>query len=51
MTGASTKADGLIERREYYQIPPKVEYRLSERGCSLMKVLDQLCLWGEQNRR
>lgn len=43
--------DGLILRREYPQIPPKVEYSLSERGRSLMKILDLLCDWGEENRR
>ena len=43
--------DGLIVRREYPQIPPKVEYSLSERGRSLMKILDQLCIWGEENRK
>ena len=42
--------DQLIIRKEYPQIPPKVEYSLSERGKSLMGVLDQLCLWGENNR-
>ena len=42
--------DGLILRTEYPQIPPKVEYTLTERGKSLMAVLDQLCVWGEQNR-
>lgn len=42
--------DRLIERKEYPQIPPKVEYSLSDRGKSLMTVLDQLCVWGEQNR-
>ncbi len=45
------EADGLIERREYPQIPPKVEYRLTERGASLMEVLDQLCVWGQENRQ
>ena len=40
--------DDLIIRKEYSQIPPKVEYFLSERGKSLMKVLDQLCIWGEK---
>lgn len=45
------EADELILRREYPQIPPKVEYSLSERGKSLMAVLDQLCIWGEQNRK
>ena len=44
------EADGLIVRTEYPQIPPKVEYSLSDRGRSLMSVLDQLCVWGEQNR-
>lgn len=44
------EADQLIVRKEYPQIPPKVEYSLSERGKSLMSVLDQLCLWGEENR-
>ena len=43
--------DDLIIRKEYSQIPPKVEYFLSERGKSLMKVLDQLCIWGEKNRK
>ena len=45
------EADGLIDRKEYPQIPPKVEYSLSDRGKSLIVVLDQLCTWGEQNRQ
>ena len=44
------EADKLIVRTEYPQIPPKVEYSLSERGKALMTVLDQLCVWGEENR-
>ena len=43
--------DDLIHREVYPQIPPKVEYSLTTRGASLMKVLDQLCVWGEENRR
>ncbi len=43
--------DDLIIRKEYPQIPPKVEYYLSERGKSLMEILDQLCVWGEKNKR
>lgn len=42
--------DGLVNRFAYPQIPPKVEYSLTDRGKSLVKVLDQLCVWGEQNR-
>ena len=44
------EADDLVIRKEYPQIPPKVEYSLSERGRSLMTVLDRLCEWGEKNR-
>ena len=42
--------DGLIIRKEYPQIPPKVEYSLSERGKSLMPILDALCEWGDKHR-
>ena len=42
--------DGLVLRREYPQIPPKVEYSLTERGKSLIPILDSLCDWGEKNR-
>lgn len=42
--------DGLIIRTEYPQIPPKVEYTLSERGHSLIPILDSMCEWGEQNK-
>ena len=45
------EADGLIHREEYPQIPPKVEYSLTERGRSLIPILDQMCDWGEKNQR
>ena len=41
--------DGLIVRKEYPQVPPKVEYSLTDLGASLMDVLDQLCLWGTEH--
>ena len=44
------EANGLVHREVYPVIPPKVEYSLTERGKSLMKVLDQLCVWGTENR-
>ena len=44
------EADNLIIRKVYPQIPPKVEYSLSEKGHSLMEVLDQLCVWGMEHR-
>ena len=42
--------DNLIIRTVYPQIPPKVEYSLTDRGHSLVKVLDKLCDWGNANR-
>jgi len=42
---------GLIIRKEYQEIPPKVEYYLSDKGKSLMPILDQLCDWGEKNKQ
>ncbi|MBE6993418.1 MAG: helix-turn-helix transcriptional regulator [Ruminococcaceae bacterium] len=44
------EADDLIVRTVYPQIPPKVEYTLTDRGHSLVRVLDQLCDWGIENR-
>ncbi len=44
------EADKLIHRKEYPQIPPKVEYSLTERGKSLMPILDEMCEWGNRNR-
>lgn len=43
------EADGLIIRKEFPQVPPKVEYSLSERGLSLIPLLNMMCEWGEQN--
>lgn len=39
---------GLIERKVYSEIPPKVEYSLSKKGKELEKVLLQLQLWYEK---
>ena len=44
------EADGLIIRKEYPQIPPRVEYSLTEKGQSLYPLMEQLCQWGEKNR-
>ncbi|MCD8214458.1 MAG: helix-turn-helix transcriptional regulator [Clostridiales bacterium] len=44
------EADNLISRRVYPQIPPKVEYSLTDKGHSLVQVLDKLCVWGNENR-
>ena len=44
------EADGLVHREEYPQIPPKVEYSQTERGRSLIPILDQMCTWGDEHR-
>ena len=41
--------DGLIARYAYPQIPPKVEYSLTENGKSIIPILDLLCEWGEEH--
>lgn len=41
--------DGLIVRTVYAQVPPKVEYSLSELGLSMAPVLSALKLWGDAN--
>ena len=40
--------EGLIERIEYQQIPPKVEYKLSDIGEKFRKVLNELEIWGNE---
>lgn len=45
------EADGLVHREEYHQIPPKVEYSLTEVGQSLMPVIDSMCDWGENHMK
>ncbi len=44
------QADGLVHRKEYPQIPPKVEYSLTEKGKTLWPILQEMCRWGEQNQ-
>lgn len=41
--------DDLIIRKEYPQIPPKVEYGLSKKGESFIPILYAMCEWGENH--
>ncbi|WP_277407824.1 winged helix-turn-helix transcriptional regulator [Lacrimispora xylanisolvens] len=41
---------GLVRRKEYPQIPPKVEYSLTDRAQTLLPILEELCDWGAKNR-
>lgn len=44
------EADGLVNRKEYPQIPPKVEYTLSTRGATLIPIFEMICEWGIENK-
>lgn len=43
------EADGLVERRAYAEIPPRVEYQITERGKSLMPHINSLVDWALEN--
>jgi DNA-binding HxlR family transcriptional regulator len=40
------EADGIVDRRVYPTVPPKVEYSLTEYGQSLKRALRSICDWG-----
>ena len=40
--------NGLIIRKEYPQISPKVEYSLTDKGRTLLPILKQVCDWGKE---
>lgn len=42
------EADRLVVRRAHAQVPPRVEYSLSEEGRSLVPVLETMSRWGER---
>lgn len=42
------EADGLVHREIYAQVPPKVEYSFTEKGRSLIPVLDLMAAWGRE---
>lgn len=43
----SMEADGIITRTVYPEVPPRVEYALTELGESLKPILDSMRAWGE----
>ena len=43
------ETDGLVSRKDYGEIPPRVDYTLSKRGRSLMPVLEAMERWAEEN--
>ena len=41
--------DGIIEKYVYEEMPPKVEYTLTEYGQSFSNILYAMCFWGREN--
>lgn len=44
-------ADGIVERRQYNEIPPRVEYFLTEKGKSVGPILISICKWAGMYQR
>ena len=44
----SMEEDGLVNRKVYAEVPPKVEYSLTEDGLSLKPVLESMYAWGDK---
>jgi len=42
--------DGIISRHDFQEVPPRVEYTITEFGRSLAQALQPLCAWGNRNR-
>lgn len=38
-------ADDIIERIQFNEIPPRVEYSLTDKGCSVVPILQSICKW------
>lgn len=43
------ESDGILERKIYAEIPPRVEYFITEKGKSLFPIINSMKLWGEKN--
>lgn len=44
----SLQEDGLVKRKVYAQVPPKVEYQLTKEGQSLLPIVEAIAKWGNE---
>jgi len=44
-------ADNLVGRMQYNEVPPKVEYSLTEVGWSALPILQSICIWSRQHTK
>jgi DNA-binding HxlR family transcriptional regulator len=45
------EADGIVSRKDFHEVPPRVEYALTPFGVSLIDALTPLCVWGNTHKR
>lgn len=45
------EADGIIERRIFPEIPPRVEYNITPYGKTLLPIIDSMYAWGKKNMK
>lgn len=43
------ESDGLIQRKCFAEVPPRVEYSITKKGETLLPILELMCEWGEIN--
>lgn len=49
LTLRTLESDGLVKREVYAEVPPRVEYRLTERAHSLFPIINQLIQWAKDH--
>jgi DNA-binding HxlR family transcriptional regulator len=45
------EADGIVSRKDFHEVPPRVEYALTRFGVSLCEALRPLCEWGGEHMK
>lgn len=44
-------SDDMVKRKQYNEIPPKVEYSLTQKGKSVIPILESVCLWSRKQTK